>query len=91
MIFLYINVGEVPLRGLFDLNEHLLLSHPDFPAQHAYLACQTLTQYAQEIPNSAPVKATEMVIPVHPGAQMVAEGLPLPKPPAKVLDREHTH
>jgi hypothetical protein len=28
---------------------------------------------------------------VHPGAQMVAEGLPLPKPPAKVLDREHTH
>ena len=91
MIFLYINVGEVPLRGLFDLKELLLLSHPDFPAQHAYLACQTLTQYAQEIPNSAPVKATEMVIPVNPGAQMVAEGLPLPKPPAKVLDREHTH
>ena len=22
------------MRGLFDLNEHLLLSHPDFPAQH---------------------------------------------------------
>ena len=56
------------MRGLFDLNEHLLLSHPDFPAQHAYLSCQTLTQYAQEIPISAPVKATEMVIPVNPGA-----------------------
>jgi hypothetical protein len=40
------------MRGLFDLNEHLLLSHPDFPAQHAYLACQTLTQYAQENTNS---------------------------------------
>ncbi len=40
------------MRGLFDLNEHLLLSHPDFPAQHAYLVCQTLTQYAKENTNS---------------------------------------
>lgn len=67
-------VGPVPLSVLFAMDEHLLVSRPDFPGRHAWLVVQVLAEHANEMAGARPLDGPVDIIPLHPGALAHARG-----------------
>lgn len=79
-------LGPQPLRSLFALGEHLLVSRADFPPRHAWLVAATLSEHTASIPGGAPPAIDHATVPVHPGARAYVVSAPLP--PGSAAPRE---
>ena len=74
------SLGAVPLRGLFELGDHLLVSRADFPAAHAYLIARTLDRNPGGLGAAAmPQPAGPGAVPPHDGVTAYRAGEPLPE------------
>ena len=86
----FTDFGGAPLAALFAFSDYLLVCRPDFPARHAYLVVQTLTEHAGDIPGARPLAADE-ALPVHRCALAYARGQPLPPREPEPERSGHTH
>ncbi len=80
---LFASVGQVAIHSLFSFGDYLLVCRPDFPAHHAYVLAEMLTEQRTRIPGAAPLGRSEGPIPVHGGARAYSAGESLPSPPAE--------
>lgn len=67
--------GEIPLRALFLLTEHILIGRAAIPDRHAWLIASALQ--GSDI-GSARLAESEMPIPWHNGATLFRKGIAIP-------------
>ncbi len=72
----FADYGPVELRGLFAVDDHILVSRDDFPDRHAYLVAGTLTDHTETWDGAGPY--SDGPVPAHAGAQAFALKQPLP-------------
>lgn len=77
----FVDYGPVPLRVIAGLGRFLLICREDFPARHAYLVAETMSEHRAELTATLTPGQGEGV-PTHPGALAYYQGKPLPEKPA---------
>lgn len=85
--------GPLPLRSLFELGDHLLLSRADFPEAHAYLIARTLdVERAGLTSGGTPRRpAKDVRVPPHEGVTAYRSGSALPTFPPVPSSEPHGH
>jgi TRAP-type uncharacterized transport system substrate-binding protein len=80
----YADYGPAPLHMIVAIGDYQLVCRDDFPARHAWLIAEALS----EDPHSIRVSGDESDarVPLHPGAEAYFRGRPLPAPIAGDFD-----
>lgn len=77
------------LQALFGLGEHLLLGHEKFPARHAYMLSQVLSDQADSLGVAgASMPSPAAGLDLHPGTAAFQAGASIPELPADPIEDE---
>lgn len=76
----FVDYGPMPLRRIAELGPYVLVCRDDFPAQHAYLVAQALSDHRAELVGQESTSTSDhaAVVPIHPGALAYQNGQSVP-------------
>ena len=82
----------MPLRGLFELGDHVLVSRADLPEAHAYLIVRTLDLKRESLlSDTTPLRPAEhAAVPPHDGVTTYRNGDPPPAVSPATASPQHS-